>query len=568
MRRSISAIESIVSSTAAAVSFGTGPFYPRGHGPPARTNPAVSVPVLLFLGLVAAIAFAVVAKRLALPYPIVFVLAGTALAFIPGLPHVQISPDWIFLAVLPPLLFSGGWSTDWTMFRRNLRPIAQLAIGLVVVSTVVVAIIAEKLLPGLGWAAAFVLGAVVAPTDVVAASATFERFSVPRRVIAILEGEGLVNDATSLVIYAYAITAVTTGAFALGPAAGSFVLVTLGGIAVGCGVCWIVEKLAVVLRKYDLSDELIDSLSIIGAAYAAYLAGQALHVSGVLATVVAGITISRRSSTIYPPETRLLGENFWSVWIYLLNAFVFLAIGLQLRTMVANGTQTLALLPAALAVSFALIVVRLIWIYPAAIIPRWIPALRRRDPLPPWPYLTIIGWTGMRGIVSLAAALAIPFRTASGAPFPGRDAIVFITFVVIFVTLVGQGLSLIPLLRWLKVGRESDDGERRELDLRVAALEAGVRELEKLGRTYSLPSQREVLDRQLDEYRTRIEHLQRHEKGGVAEPAESRFDHEVQHAAIAAERRRIMELRDRGEVPDEIFRRVQYDLDLAEARLF
>jgi monovalent cation/hydrogen antiporter len=528
----------------------------------------VSEPVLLFLGLIATIAFAVVAKRLALPYPIVFVLAGTALAFIPGLPPVRISPDWIFLAILPPLLFSGGWRTDWVMFRSNLGSILRLAIALVVVSTVAVAIFAERAFPGLGWAAAFVLGAIVAPPDAVAASATFERFAVPRRIVAVLEGEGLVNDATALVIYGYAIAAVATGTFALAPAAGSFVLVALGGIAVGLAVSWTVDQIALLLRTYDLSDSLIDSLSIIGAAYAAYLAGQALHVSGVLATVVAGILISRRSSVIYTPESRLLAVNFWTLWIYLLNAFVFLAIGLQLRALFAGGTHALALLPAALGVSLVLIVVRLVWVASATLITRWIGSVRKRGPLRPWSSSAIIGWTGMRGIVSLAAALAIPYRTESGTLFPGRDAIVFVTFVVIFVTLVGQGLTLIPLLRWLKVGGGTD-GEQREIAVRIAALEAGLRAIDELARDHTEPYEREVLERLRDEYQHRIEHLRRHEPDREAgESEESRFDHLAQRVAIQAERRAITQLRDRGEIPDDIFRTVQYDMDLAEARLF
>jgi Na+/H+ antiporter len=528
----------------------------------------VSEPVLLFLGLVAAIAFAIVAKRFGLPYPIVFVLAGAAIAFIPGLPPVRIAPEWIFLAVLPPLLFSGGWRTDWVMFRQNLRPILQLAIGLVVLSTLAAAVVAHALLPALGWAGAFVLGAIVSPPDAVAASATFERFAVPRRIVAILEGEGLVNDATALVIYAYAVAAASSGVFALGPALVSFVVVALGGIATGLAVAWAVEWLTRLLRRYDLGDSLIDSLTIIGAAYAAYLGGQALHVSGVLSAVVAGIAISRRSSVLYSPETRLLGVNFWTLWIYALNAFVFLAIGLQLRTLAGTPSHALALLPAALAVSLVLVAVRLLWVYPATLIPRWIPAVRRNDPLPPWSSVTVIGWSGMRGIISLAAALAIPYTAANGAPFPGRDAIVFVTFVVIFVTLVGQGLTLLPLLRWLKVAAEPGGGQR-EIAVRVAALEGGLREIETLSRTHDAPADREVLDRLRDEYRDRIDHLQHHGAGGSAgEAAESRFDHEAQRAAIGAERRAIMRLRDRGEIPDDLFRTVQYDLDLAEARLF
>jgi CPA1 family monovalent cation:H+ antiporter len=527
----------------------------------------MSEPVLLVLGLAAAVAFAIVAKRFALPYPIVFVLAGTALAFVPGLPPVRISPDWIFLSILPPLLFSGGWSTDLTLFRSALRPILMLAIGLVVVSTVVVAVVAERIVPGLGWAGAFVLGAIVSPPDAVAASATFERFAVPRRIVAVLEGEGLVNDATALVIYRFAVVAAVAGGFSLVNAAGSFVLVALGGIAVGLVVEWCVERLARALNRFELSDSLIDNLIIIGTPYAAYLGGEALHVSGVLATVVAGIRLGRRSSVIYPPETRLVGENVWVLWIYVINAFVFLAIGLQLRGFVQSRDVT-ALLPAALAISALLIVVRIAWVYlvgwgPFALSAR----LHGRDPFPPWQNVLLVAWTGMRGIVSLAAALALPLVVAGGAPFPARDAIVFITFVVIFVTLVGQGLSLIPLVRWLRLGRDGD-GEEREIEVRIAALEAGLRKMDELTAKARTGEEREVLDRLRDEYVHRVEHLRSHGTDGGEETAASLFDHEAQTEALRAERRAIMELRDGGEIPDEIFRRIQYDLDLAEARLY
>jgi CPA1 family monovalent cation:H+ antiporter len=271
---------------------------------------------------------------------------------------------------------------------------------------------------------------------------------------------------------------------------------------------------------------------------------------------------------VYTPESRLLAINFWTLWIYVLNAFVFLAIGLELRAMIESGTHTLELLPAALGVSLVLIVVRLAWVSTSTLLSRWIRKLQKRKPVRPWSAVVVIGWTGMRGIVSLAAALAIPYRTSNGAPFPARDAIVFITFVVIFVTLVGQGLTLIPLLRWLKIGGGTDV-EERELAVRIAALESGLRAIEELQRANTEAYELEVLERLRDEYQHRIEHLQRHDAGGGAgETPESRFDHLVQSAALRAERSAIMRLRDRGEIPDEIFRTVQYDLDLAEARLF
>ncbi|HEY6234477.1 MAG TPA: cation:proton antiporter, partial [Candidatus Elarobacter sp.] len=296
---------------------------------------------------------------------------------------------------------------------------------------------------------------------------------------------------------------------------------------------------------------------------------QALHVSAVLATVVAGIRLGRRSAVIYRPETRLVGENVWSLWIYVINAYVFLAIGLQLRTFVRDGSRALALLPAALAISVLLIAVRMLWVYAAAWLPRALsPALRARDPMPRPAALALIGWTGMRGIVSLAAALALPLVAQGAAPFPARDAIVFITFVVIFVTLVGQGLTLIPLVKRLGLGREGE-GDAREVEVRVAALEAGLRRIDEMRAAVDGDEERDVVERLRDEYAHRIVHLRTHHvPGDDDETPASRFDHDAQHEALRAEREAIMQLRDRGKIPDDIFRRVQYDLDLAETRLF
>jgi CPA1 family monovalent cation:H+ antiporter len=528
----------------------------------------VSEPLVLVLGLAAALFFAIVAKRFALPYPIVFVVAGALLGLIPGIPPVRIDPNWVFLAILPPLLFSGGWQTDWKLFRANLRAILQLAIGLVIVTTVAVALVAERIVPGLGWAGAFVLGAIVSPPDAVAAAATFERFHVPRRIVAIVDGEGLVNDATALVIYGYAVAAAVTGAFSLGFAITSFVLVAAGGIGFGIAVAWCAGWLSRFLARHELSDSLIDNLMFLGIPYLAYLGGQALHVSGVLATVVAGIALSRRSPLLMTPETRLISQNVWTLWIYVLNAFVFLAIGLQLRAVAGGPQQALHLLLPALAISVLLIVVRLVWAYPSAVIPRLIPLVRRNDPMPPLTSLAVIGWTGMRGIVSLAAALALPYRDAHGNPFPGRDAILFVTFVAIFVTLVGQGLTLGPLLRWLRV-REDGDPEKREIAVRVAALECGLRRIDRLAAEAAGEEQKHIIERLRTEYVDRIAHLRAHESGrGEAEDPLSAFDHRIQHEAIAAERGEILRLRDEGRIPDDIFRRVQYDLDLAESRLY
>jgi Na+/H+ antiporter len=527
----------------------------------------MSAPILLFATLAAIAPLAILAKWLKLPYPIVFVIGGSAIAFVPGLPHVAIAPDWIFYTVLPPLLFHGGWVTDWTLLKRIVRPVVLLAVGLVIVSTVAVAVMIEWMVPGFGWASAFVLGAIVSPPDAVAASAIFERFGVPRRVLAILDGEGLLNDGTALVIYRFAVFAAVLGQFSLPRASMAFVVVVLVGTAAGVALAFLAEGVLRLLRRLDIGDTQIDSLVVLIVPYIMYLSAESLGGSGVLATVAGGIVLGRRNSLYAGPETRLVSGAVWNILIYLLNALVFLLIGLELHDIVADGDIVQRWLPTALWLSLMLIVLRMIWAFAQAYIPRaFRPGERVRDPAR-WKWLIVIGWTGLRGIVSLAAALALPLHDAHGGPFPQRGAIIFITFCVIVVTLVGQGLSLIPLLRWLKL-ESGEDTSAYEATVRIKALQAGLKHLEALAESANQDAERDPVQRAIAEYRNRIDHLGRHTTAGHDdESEESRFDHKIQSEAIAAERREIMRLRDDGKIPDDIFRKVQYDLDLAETRL-
>lgn len=523
----------------------------------------METPYLLAGALAAIVVCAIVAKRFELPYPIVFVAAGSAIAFIPYVPAIAIDPRYIFLIVLPPLLFNGGWATDWQLFRGNLRPILLLAIGLVFVTTFAVAWTAHAF--GFGWAPAFVLGAIVSPPDAVAAAAIFERFRVPRRIVAILDGEGLINDGSALVIYRFAVAAAVTGAFSPGVAAISMILVAAGGIAVGLAVTFVVDNGTRFLARLDLTDSLVDNLVFLLAPYAAYLSAELLGVSGVLAAVGAGIYLSRRAAVIYGPQTRLIGTAVWSLMIYLINGFVFLSIGLQLRTFVRDPGFFAEHIGIALVVSVVAIVVRIAWCIPATYLPRMLsPALRKRDPSPSWRFTAVVAWTGLRGIVSLAGALALPLRTDAGDAFPERDAIVFITFCVIVVTLVFQGLSLIPLLKWLRVS--DDESDAREVDVRVHALRAGLKRLGEIESGEHRPEEWEIIGRMKTEYEHRIDHLQSHLPGQRESP-ESVFDHRLQDEALLAERNAIMRMRANGHIPDEIFRRIEYDLDLAESRV-
>jgi len=512
------------------------------------------------------VVLAVLAKRFSLPYPIVFVVGGGFLAFFPHLPTIRLDPQWVFLIFLPPLLYSGGFFTDWTVFKQNVKPIGILAIGLVLITTVVVAFVAKTFLPGFDWADAFVLGAVISPPDPVAAGAVFERFSVPERIVAILDGEGLLNDAVALVLYGFAIDAVVTGRFSLAAASGDFVLVAVGGVLFGIAIAWMFSNLIRVLRRFDLSDTLIDVTIRLLTPYACYLGAEAIHVSGVLASVAAGIYVSRASARALEPGARLVSSAVWDLIVFLLNGFVFLLIGLQLRSIVSDPSFVKSELSVGLMICGVIIVVRMIWCYVGIYAPMALETkYGSREKPPKWQYTFILGWSGMRGIVSLAAALAIPTMTASGGAFPNRNVIIFVTFCVIAVTLVGQGLVLIPLISWLKI----DAGgarRQRELEVRVAALEAAISRLRSLEPKFDSVEQWEVESRLIGEYQYRIGHLRGYLDGSVEE-GDLRHDTALQHEALTAERREIARLRQLGDIPDVIFRTIQYDLDLAEERI-
>jgi CPA1 family monovalent cation:H+ antiporter len=529
--------------------------------------------VTLVLGAV--IGLALVAKRLNQPYPVAFVIGGAALAFVPDVPHFSIKPDVVFLLILPPLLFGAGWVTDWVEFRRNSRAIGLLAIGLVVFTTVIVAVVAHALPTiGLPWALAFVLGAIVSPPDAIAAEAVFERLTVPNRIYAILTGESLVNDASALILYRFALVAVITGAFSFGTALAAFFVVAIGGIAVGFAVAFAIVWFYRFLQSRELDDATIVNMVSLIAPYLAYLPAEALHVSGVLSTVTAGIYLGRGSAQVLDPQSRVVGRSVWNVFTFALNGFVFIVLGLQLPTIARSlltSPQRLAL--DALLISALVIIIRIVYVFPATYIPRFLSKkLRQRDPYPTWRQTMVVAWTGMRGIISLAAALAIPFsmRSPYGAhvPIVQRNEIIFITFCVIFATLVIQGCTLAPLIRWLGVA-ESSSREKEETEVRITALEAGIKRLRDLERTFTTSTQWTAAGSILAEYEQRIEHLRGHlvdDGDGTGRPA-NEIDHLLQSEALAAERDLILALRRAGKLRDEIFRNVEYDLDLADVRL-
>src|SRR6266446_4212157 len=448
-----------------------------------------SIQILLLL-LAVLVAAALIARRLNTAPSIVLVVAGVVLALTPGLPAVELAPDLVLLVILPPLIYSAGVAMSWREFRFNLRPISLLAFGCVLFTTCAVAAAVHYVL-NLPWAVGFLIGAIVAPPDVVAPLAIARPLGLPRRLLVVLEGEGLANDATALILYRFAVVAISTGAFSFGQAAGTFAAIVVGEIAWGIGIGWLSLRARRLAR--DPRVEIVLSLM---APYLAYWVPEHLGGSGVLATVATGLYVSWNGPRLISSATRLQGVFFWDLFIYVIEGFVFLLTGLQARTLM-DQIQAFSLRDLAVAtaiITAIVIAARFLWVFPAIYLPRWLSSsLARRDPSPPWQWAFVLAFTGVRGVVSLAAALAIPLMLANGQPFPHRDLILFITFGVIVLTLVGLGLMLPPVIRWLGVARHRATEHRREHDAELAArheaLDAGLRRLEELVRERDLPDE-------------------------------------------------------------------------------
>ncbi|HXU07273.1 MAG TPA: Na+/H+ antiporter [Polyangia bacterium] len=515
---------------------------------------------LILVLLVVAAALAVVAQRLKTPYPILLVLGGLGLAFVPGLPPVKINPELVLLLFLPPLLYAAAWFTSWRDFAANTRPIMLLAVGLVVGTTTAVAWVAHAVIPGMTWPVAFVLGAIVSPPDAVAATAVTQRLKVPRRIVTILEGESLVNDATGLVAYRFALAAVATGSFSATHAAGRFAIVAVGGVAVGLAVGWLVAQLHRRMEDFQL-----ETVITLLTPYAAYIPAEHLGVSGVLATVTAGGYLGWRNPQLLSALTRFRGQGVWSVLLLLFNGLVFILIGLQLASIraISTGVPWLSLIGYAAAVSGVAIAARLIYVPIGTYAPRLLSRrLRERDPNPPWQAVALIGWTGMRGIVSLALALALPLTLPDGTPFPQRAVVVVVSFAVILVTLVLQGLTLPAVIRALRL---KDDGAdlREEREALLSASAAAVKRLAEIDQTSIINPQ--LLDRVRLPYEQRLERLTeqtREDPECRLTEGESAAFRRLRGQALDAERKAIVALRNQGRISEEVLHRVQEALDL------
>ena len=508
------------------------------------------IELVIFGLLVATAGLAVLARVVGVPYPVTLVAGGAAIGFLPGVPSVELEPELVLLIFLPPLLYGAAFFTSVRDLRRNAGPIALLSIPLVFVTMLAVALVAHEVI-GLAWGPAFVLGAIVSPTDAVAPAEIMRRIGAPRRLISIVEGENLTNDWTALVLYRFAIAAVVTGSFSLWEAGPKFLATGVGGLIVGLAAGRIIREIRA--RIDDPPTEI--TISILSG-YAAYLPAEHLGASGVIAAVATGLYMGWHTPQLTTPLMRLQGVAIWEILTFLLNAILFLLVGLQLPGVLDNlsGRTTGELVLWAALVSAVVIAVRMLWIM-LVMGQRHAPPAER----------VAVGWAGMRGSVSLAAALAIPITTDAGAPFPDRDLIVFLAFAVIFVTLVGQGLTLAPLVQRLGL---MDDGEeeREERVARQRIAEAGLGRIDELGEPDWISPESVQRARNVLDYRARRFGAL---AGGDGDGYEERTDawRRLMYDLYDAQRVELVELRNRGEISDEVRRKIERDLDLEESRL-
>lgn len=519
--------------------------------------------------LIALVAAAIVLVRLAdlvaIPYPIVLVLGGLGIGFIPGGPNLHLEPDVVFLVFLPPILQSAGYWASPRELRSELLPLTWLVLGLSLATMVVVAVVAQTVIPSINWAEAFVLGAIVAPTDPVSAIATFDRVGVSDRVTALVEGESMVNDAVALVSYKVALVAVVSGAFTAETVVDDLILAVVGGVAIGLVLAWVAAR---ALRRLD--DPPLAILLTVLTAYAAFALADGVGASGVLAAVTAGLYSGWRSHEIFDADTRLNAQAFWRVLIFGLNAILFVLVGLQFPEVLRNVGEQFSvgeIVGYGVLISLVVVVVRMAWQFVPWSLSR-IVDVGRWSPGEDWRENVLIGWSGMRGAVSLAAALALPFSLDSGAPFASRDLIIYLTVAVIFVTLVGQGLTLPWVVRRLGLGVH-EAWSPDEAVARLAAAQAALDRLEEIEATDpGIPEN--VLDRLREVYQARfarcVAALSGEDGGMPIEDPLSGY-RRLREDLIDRERRALLEMRNEGRVKQDLFRRIQADLDLDEARL-
>lgn len=525
--------------------------------------------LLLILSLLFTISMlAILSVKLKISYPIFLVIAGLLISLVPGLPDISVQPDFVFLIFLPPLLYAAAWNTSWNDFWKYKRPIGLLGFGLVIFTSAAVALVAHFIIPDFPVKYGFLLGGIISPPDAVAASSVLQGLRIPKRIMVILEGESLVNDAASLIVFRFALAAILTHEFHFWTAASSFFVVAIAGILVGLAIANIIYA----IHRYFPTTPAINTAITLISPYVMYIVSEQFHFSGVLAVVSGGLFLSFRSQDFFDYDSRLQAISLWDTLVFLLNGFVFILIGLQLPSIV-NGLGQDSL-PSAIGyaaiISLVVIIIRIMWVFPSAYIPRFlIRKIRNSEPNPGWRGVFLIGWTGMRGIVSLAAALAIPLALNDGTQFPHRNLILFISFIVILVTLVLQGLSLKAVIRLL--GIQLNDNETRQMDslrMRVQLAEAVLTYLDS-NYTREL-EENETYKRVRDRYDRMIELAKKKLKGEETEDGIHFLLPQYRQMLLELVKiRRLMirKFRYNNEFEEELIRERERELDLEEARL-
>jgi CPA1 family monovalent cation:H+ antiporter len=517
--------------------------------------------LLLFIVL-----FGVLSKKLKIPYPIVMVLGGLLLSFIPGIPRINLNPDVVFFVILPPLLYSAAWLTSWRDFSYNLVSILLLAFGLVTFTVLGVTVLGHWFLPGFDWRVGLVLGAVVAPTDAIAATSIAKRIGLPKRVVDILEGESLLNDASALLALEFGIALLVSGqtpTFTSGVLRLGYLIAV--GILIGLAIGEIVH-----LIEHRIDDGPIEIALSILTPYVAYLTADTLHASGVLAVVACGLYLSRKSSHFFSPGVRLQAWAVWDSLTFILNGLVFVLIGLQMPYVLENiRDHSLGRLIAyAAGFSAFLILLRLIWMFPGAYFANLIRRriLHQNERLPGARQIFVVGWTGMRGVISLAAAIALPQTIAGGAPFAQRNMIIYLAFSAILVTLVLQGLTLPPLIRALGLAGALESNPE-EQDARRTILQAALQYLDET-RENAKPEVIEVYDDISQHYRSRLASLSEDETlsaDGVGPGFHKQYV-DVSRKLLKVERQTAVRLRNERRISDELLRELERELDLTESK--
>jgi Na+/H+ antiporter len=517
--------------------------------------------LLLILCLLFAVFLLVMlAQRIKVAYPVFLVIAGLCISFIPGIPLLHLDPDLIFLIFLPPLLYEAAWYTSWNDFWKWRRPIALLAFGLVFFTSMVIAYSTSALIPGFTLALGFLLGGIVSPPDAVAAATVLKGMGVPKRLMTILEGESLVNDASSLIVFKFALVAVLTGTFSMAEATGQFFLMAGMGIVIGLIVAFIMYT----IHRYLPTTPAIDAALTVMTPYILFLAAEQFHFSGIMAVVSGGLFMSYRSHEAFRNgSTRMNMLGVWTTLIFTMNVLVFILIGLELPEIIAGlGEYSIGQgIKYGLIVSLITILLRYLWVYPAAYIPRWLSASARKDPSPGWKGPLVISWAGMRGVVSLATALSIPVLMTDGSAFPQRNLIIFITFVVIFVTLVFQGLTLPWIIKLIDL-KEIDNlipEEEQQAAIQLTLNEVALKYLEKNA------NQNDLLGLLKNDLKIEISNAEQRKHSLEAETKETY--HKALLEIYALQRRELFQLRREKFYSDEEIRKAELQLDLSEMKV-